>query len=131
MEEKRVRVVWTETAKKNLAKLPQAVRRGLLKKAALLRDCADPRSASKPLWGPLQGFYRITYSRYRAIYDVEEEQLASGDVFVTITVRFVAAGIRKEGDKKDVYRFAQRMLKLGGIDLEFDEDDLAEPEEDV
>lgn len=117
MPERRVTILWTETAKRCLAKLPQAVRRGLLKEAGQLRDCTDPRSAGKALQGPLGGFFRITYARYRAIYAVQEEKLANGDVLVHITVRFVAAGIRKEGDKHDVYNFALKMLRLGGFDL--------------
>jgi mRNA interferase RelE/StbE len=67
------------------------------------------------LVGPLQGYFRICYSRYRAIYSVKKERLASGEVVQTVTVLFVAAGIRKEGSKDDIYRFALRLIKLGVI----------------
>lgn len=131
MKERRVIIQWTETAKNCLAKLPLSIRRGLLEKARALRECDDPRRAHQRLQGPLQGYYRLTYSRYRAMYSVDEEEIANGDIIVYVKVRFVAAGIRKEGDKKDVYNFALRMLKLGALgdldqeaiddeDLEFD-----------
>jgi mRNA interferase RelE/StbE len=46
---------------------------------------------------------------YRIIYKIDQNSN-----FVWI----VAAGIRKEGDQKDVYRIAKRLLKLGLIDHE-------------
>jgi len=109
---RRVTIQWTETAKRCLEKLPSKVRKGLLDKADSLKECDDPRRASKPLVGPLRGYYRITCGRYRAIYSVEEETLARGDVLIHVIIRFVAAGIRKEGDKKDIYNFAVRLLSL-------------------
>lgn len=112
----RVTIHWTDVAKYGLAKLPPKVRRGLLDKANELRDADDPSAVHKRLTGPLQGYCRITYSRYRAIYSVESETIANGDVLHHVTIRFVAVGIRKEGDKKDVYRLAQKLLELGLID---------------
>ncbi len=111
--ERRITIQWTDTAKAQLAKLPLKVRQGLLNKASGLRECSDPRSAYKPLLGPLAGFYRITYARYRAIYCVEEEELASGDILVHVKIRFVAAGQRKERDRQDIYRIAEKMIDLG------------------
>lgn len=111
----RVSIQWTDAAKNGLAKLPLKVRRGLLAKAGELRTADDPAKAHKPLSGPLQGYYRICYSRYRAIYDVEREELPSGDVLQKVVVRFVAAGIRNEGDKNDIYRLAQKLLEMGLI----------------
>lgn len=113
---RRVSIQWTETAKRSLASLPRKVRRGLLEKADELLTCDDPREASKPLVGPLSGYYRITYSRYRAIYSVEEERIANGDVLIHVKILFVAAGTRKEGDKNDVYQFAMKLLRMGVIE---------------
>jgi mRNA interferase RelE/StbE len=112
----RVLIQWTETAKAGLARLPHKVRRGLLDKADELRKTDDPENAQKPLTGPLQGYYRICYSRFRAIYRVDREQTPRGDVVQRIIVLFVAAGIRKEGDKNDIYRFALKLLNLGVIE---------------
>lgn len=114
--EQRVIVEWTETAKRQLSRLPPKVRKGLLRKAEDLRT-TDPRLAHKPLVGPLKEYYRITYSRYRAVYSVRDDKLADGNVLITIHVRFVAAGIRKERSKEDVYRIAQKAVELGIIDI--------------
>lgn len=110
-----VSIQWTETAKAALAKLPHKVRRGLLDKANELRQVDDPTSVHKRLTGPLSGYYRICYSRYRAIYCVDTQKVAGNQIVRRITVLFVAAGVRKEGDKNDVYEFAQRLIRLGVI----------------
>jgi mRNA interferase RelE/StbE len=111
----RVHIQWTETAKRAIEKLPKKVRKGLLTKAGELREAENPASVNKPLLGPLQGYHRICYSRYRAIYSVERDELVSGDCLVKITVRFVAAGIRKEGDKEDIYQLAKKLIRIGII----------------
>ena len=109
----RVLVQWTKTAKEALSKLPPKVIKGLLGKADDLRKGDDPRKVNKPLVGPLKGHFRITYGRYRAVYTCQEETLANGDVVIQITVLFVAAGIRKEGDRNDIYKFARKLVDLG------------------
>ena len=122
--EHRVVILWTDTAKSQLAKLPPKVRKGLLDKADRLQTCEDPRKAHKPLVGPLEGYYRLTYSRYRAVYSVENERIASGDVLVHIRVCFIAAGKRKEHDKNDIYRIAEKFVQLGLInDLSTEENE--------
>jgi mRNA-degrading endonuclease RelE of RelBE toxin-antitoxin system len=113
---RRVRILWTTTAKECLKALAPKVQRGLIEKADELEDCSDPKSAHKPLVGPLKGYYRITYSRYRAVYRVDEEPIANGDVLVTITVTFVACGKREEHSREDVYRVAQKLVETGIID---------------
>lgn len=115
---KRISIRWTTTAKQQLATLPTNVRKGLIRKADGLLNCDDPKRVHKPLKGPLQGYYRITWSRYRAVYKVEEERLANDDILVHITITFVAAGKRKERDKKDIYRLAEKMVDTGLIPLD-------------
>jgi mRNA interferase RelE/StbE len=113
----RITVQWTTTAVAALEKLPPKVRRGLLDKANELLDVEDPRLVHKPLTGPLQGYYRIPYSRFRAIYRVDEKKLPRGKIETTITVTFVAAGVRRQGDKQDVYRLAEKLVRLGIVRL--------------
>ena len=108
----RVTLQWTTTAKEALRPLPTKVRRGLLSKADELLDGGDPREFCKALKGPLEGCYRIVYSRYRAVFTVEEERIVNGDVILHLTIRFIAAGIRKERDKKDVYRVAEKLVRM-------------------
>jgi mRNA interferase RelE/StbE len=65
----------------------------------------DPDLQGKPLIGALQGFYRIkVLDRYRVLYSLHRD---------TVTVHVVAAGMRKAGDKRDIYSLAQRLVKLG------------------
>jgi mRNA-degrading endonuclease RelE of RelBE toxin-antitoxin system len=111
-------IQWTETAKSRLKQLPQKVRKGILDKADALLSHEDPRKAHKPLTGPLQGYYRFTYGRYRAIYSVEDRIREDGTRIFHIIIRFVAVGIRKEGDRKDIYNFAMRLLKMGVLDAD-------------
>lgn len=117
-QQRRVRVVWTETAVECLRKLPKKVRAGLLGKADELAACDDPRRAHKPLVGPLQGYYRITYSRYRAVYRVTEDRIVNGETVVTIEVCFVAAGKRNEHSKDDVYRLAEKIVEMGIVEVD-------------
>jgi mRNA-degrading endonuclease RelE of RelBE toxin-antitoxin system len=117
---RRLRIQWTETAKECLKKLPPKVQRGLIDKADELENC-DPRDCHKPLFGPLRDHYRIVYARYRAVYNVREEELASGDFLVTLVVTFIACGKREEYSKDDVYRVAQKAVELGLIQAGLDE----------
>ena len=119
----RVSIQWTETAKEHLKKLPPKVRKGLLEKADELLK-RDPRKRFKPLTGPLRGYFRMPYSRYRAVYLVQEEVLSSGDVLLHLKVIFVVAGIRKKRDKQDVYRVAEKIVRLVLDDDDDEEDEL-------
>lgn len=66
----------------------------------------DPEKQGKELGGDLEGYrsVRAAGQRYRIIYRVDGEN---------VVVIVVALGIRKEGDKKDVYKLTQRLFKLG------------------
>lgn len=76
-----------------------------------IRDAIDtlalePELRGKPLVGDLKGYrsVRAVGQRYRIIYRVER---------LIVTVAVVAAGIRKEGSREDIYTLAQRLVKLG------------------
>lgn len=114
---RRVRVQWTVPAKDGLASLPKKVRRAILAKTRALADC-DPRTAHKPLTGPLQNYYCIKVSRFRAIYKIIEETLPNGDVLVFVRVVIVAVGMRKAGGKRDVYNLAKRLVKFAVSEIE-------------
>ncbi len=66
----------------------------------------DPDAQGKPLLGELRGLrsIRAAGQRYRIIYRVHREQ---------IEVLVIAIGIRREADREDIYRLAQRLLRLG------------------
>ena len=66
----------------------------------------EPERQGAPLRGPLAGYRscRAVGQRYRIIYKVNEGELV---------VLVVATGLRKEGDKRDIYRLTQRLVRLG------------------
>jgi mRNA interferase RelE/StbE len=67
---------------------------------------SDPELRGKPLDEDLAG-YRSVHAvgqRYRIIYRVER---------AIVTIIVVAAGIRKEGSREDIYRVAEKLLRLG------------------
>jgi mRNA interferase RelE/StbE len=67
---------------------------------------ADPVLQGKPLGDDLAGYrsVRAVGQRYRIIYRVERSE---------VVVVVVAAGIRKEGSREDVYRVAAKLIRLG------------------
>jgi mRNA interferase RelE/StbE len=67
---------------------------------------ADPELQGKPLGDGLAGYrsVRAVGQRYRIIYRVERSE---------VVVMVVAAGIRKEGSREDVYRVAAKLVRLG------------------
>lgn len=66
---------------------------------------ADPELQGKPLGDNLAGYrsVRAVGQRYRIIYRVES----------AVVVTVVAAEIRKEGNREDVYRVAAKLIRLG------------------
>jgi mRNA interferase RelE/StbE len=76
------------------------IREKLLERMTAL--AADP----KPLGDDLAGYrsVRAVGQRYRIIYRVERSE---------VIVIVVAAGIRKEGSREDVYRVAAKLIRLG------------------
>ena len=69
----------------------------------------DPGKQGKELHGELRGYrcVRTVGQRYRVLYRIEA---------TTVIVLVVAVGLRKEGDKKDIYALAQKMIRLGLIE---------------
>jgi len=67
---------------------------------------ADPELRGKPLDDDLAGYrsVRAVGQRYRIIYRVERAM---------VTVVVVAAGIRKQGSREDIYRVAEKLIRLG------------------
>ena len=69
----------------------------------------DPEKQGKPLQGELAGFMSVPAAgRYRTIYHADREQLI---------VIIVGAGIRKEGDKRDIYSLTRKLIHSGLIEM--------------
>jgi len=83
------------------------IRKNIVKKIEQLQ--IEPEKQGKPLGGELGGFYvvRAVGQRYRIIFKIEKSIL---------TVFVVAAGLRKEGDKKDVYKLARKLFRSRLLD---------------
>jgi mRNA interferase RelE/StbE len=72
----------------------------------------EPDKQSKKLVKDLSGFRSVhAAGRYRIIYKIDKK---------TVIIYVLAAGIRKEGDKKDIYKIAKKLLNAGLLDLEED-----------
>lgn len=98
-------VRWTETALERLEEIADArVRRIIYDRAGALTN--DPDSQGKALLGELAGFrsIKVAGQRYRIIYQVQNREVA---------VTVVTVGLRKDGDKRDVYALARKLLKQG------------------
>jgi mRNA interferase RelE/StbE len=86
----------------------------LIKRMERLAD--SPEQQGKPLSGDLFGYYsvRAVGQRYRIIYQLD---------YQTVIVHVVALGIRKHGDKKDIYTLAQRLFRQGLLAPDTKEDE--------
>lgn len=74
-------------------------------KKAIGKLATDADKQGKPLVGPLRGYrsLRAYHQQYRIVYKI---------IGATVTVLVVAVGIRKEGDKNDIY---ERISKMTGL----------------
>lgn len=96
------RIRLTRLAAENLKSIDKPAQTQLLAKIEKLKEA--PLLLGKSLKGPLQEYrsIRATGQRYRIIYKVLEEE---------IIVIVIAVGIRKEGDKKDIYELMKKYIK--------------------
>ena len=100
----------TLPALKQLAAIKDArVRESISRRINALEN--DPERQGKPLSDELTGYrsIRAVGQRYRILYKLEAEQ---------VIVVVVALGMRKQGDKKDVYELAKKLARLGLLDLD-------------
>ena len=98
-------IKWTETALKHAEAISDR-RIKLLVSRRVDQLAQAPEQQGKPLVAELAGFrsVRSLGQRYRIIYRVER---------TAVVVVIVAVGARKEGDVKDVYALARKVLRLG------------------
>lgn len=64
----------------------------------------DPEKKGKPLTAELDGYHsvRAVGQRYRIIYRIDNEK---------VIILVVAVGLRKEGDRKDIYALAKKLIR--------------------
>ena len=105
------RILITETCISLINKLSdKKIQRTILDRIGQLSE--EPDKQGKNLVKDLAGFRSVhAAGRYRIIYKIDKK---------TVIVYVLAAGIRKEGDKKDVYKIAKKLLNAGLLDLKTD-----------
>lgn len=106
------RVVFTPAARRML----EAVRDGRVRRLLVRRMeglAEEPVQQGKPLLGELSTLrsVRAAGQRYRILYRVEAER---------VSVVAVALGLCREGDRKDVYELAKKLIRLRLVEPESD-----------
>ena len=99
-------IILTQIAEDGLKGLDTRTRDSIISAIDRLKE--EPAERGSQLIGQLSEYrsYRAGGQRYRIIYKVDQD---------ANTVVVVLVGIRKEGDKRDVYALAQRLVRLGMI----------------
>lgn len=97
-------IVFTSFAQEMLADISDVRIRQKIADTAQ-RLTSDPEKQGKPLLGPLKGYrsLRAVGQRYRILYKVEAHR---------VLVIVVGVGIRKDGDRQDIYRRLQKLIHL-------------------
>ena len=109
-----VEVQWTESARESLRDIgSRTIQQKIIAKITDLSEAGEPELLGKPLVDQFQGLYRISFGRYRIIYRVFRDE--RNPHLLRITVRVILTGIRKSGDKRDVYERLRRLVLRGEI----------------
>ncbi len=91
----------------------RTLRQKIRDKVEHLAASDEPELLGKPLVDELQGLYRLSFGRYRIIYRVLRDQ--RNPRLLRIVIRVILTGIRKQGDKHDVYQRLARMIRRGEL----------------
>lgn len=95
---------FTEKAKEMLADIKRGSKRDYEKVLEVIRNLAnEPDKRGKPLVDELSGLrsIRAAGQRFRVVYEVKEKD---------VTVLVLGAGLRKQGDRSDIYARLERLL---------------------
>jgi len=88
--------------------LDKKIQRTILERIEKLSEAPDKQG--KMLVKELSGFRSIHVAgRYRIIYKIDNK---------AVIVFILAAGIRKQGDKKDIYQITKKILKAGLLEMD-------------
>ena len=100
-------ILITDTCLRLIEKIPdKKIQRSILDRIQKLSE--EPEEQGKKLVRDLAGFRSVhAAGRYRIIYKTDKR---------TVIIYVLAAGIRKEGDKKDIYKIAKKLLDAGLMD---------------
>lgn len=103
------RILITDTCLNLIKRIrDKKIQRAIMDRIHKLSD--EPKKQGKSLVKDLSGFRSIhAAGRYRLIYKIDNQ---------AVIIYVIAAGIRKEGDKKDIYEIARKLLNAGLLDLD-------------
>ena len=102
-------VEWTNAAAESLREIgSRTIQQKIRDKVEALARSGDPELLGKPLVDEFQGLYRISFGRYRIVYRVIRDPRHANRI--RIVVRVILTGIRKQGDKRDIYERLKRLL---------------------
>ena len=87
----RVKINYSETAKKQLLALEQRIAQNIAKKIRFYAEAKDPLHNAKKLMGQLEGKYRYRIGDYRAIFTYEKE------IIILLTILTIK-------HRKDIYK---------------------------
>jgi mRNA interferase RelE/StbE len=101
------RILITDTCLRLIEKIPnKKIQRSIFDRIQKLSD--EPEKQGKKLVKDLAGFRSVhAAGRYRIIYKIEKR---------AVIIYVLAAGIIKEGNKKDIYKIAKKLLDAGLMD---------------
>ncbi len=103
------RILITETCLSLIKRIrDKKIQRTIVDRIQKLSD--EPEKQGKNLVKDLSGFCSIhAAGRYRIVYKIDKQ---------AVIIYVIAAGIGKEGDKKDIYEIARKLLNAGLLDLD-------------
>ncbi len=108
MSRRLYKILWSGSAKEMMAAIPdRRIQKKIIERVEGL--AVEPEKQGKPLVGELAGYrsLRAVGQRVRIIFRVEEKK---------VIVLIVALGLRKEGDRKDIYELAKKLVQLGLVE---------------
>ena len=108
MSKRQYKILWTAAAKDMLASISdRRIQKKIIERVDGLS--AEPEKQGKPLVGELANYrsLRAAGQRVRIIFRIEEDK---------VLVLIVALGFRKEGDRKDIYDLAKKLVQLGLVE---------------
>jgi mRNA interferase RelE/StbE len=114
MAKRPAEVLWTKSAAESLREIAsRTTQQKIIDKVDQLAASGEPELLGKPLVDELQGLHRISFGRYRIVYRVIRDP--RNPAILRIVIRVILVGIRKQGDKRDIYRRLTRMLLRGEL----------------
>src|SRR5450432_1232975 len=114
MPKQHVEVEWTENARKSLREIgSRTIQQKIATKITDLAGSGEPELLGKPLVDEFHGLFRISFGRYRIIYRVIRDK--RNPQMFRIVVRVLLTGIRKHGDKIDIYELARKLQRQGKL----------------